>query len=35
MNDLSFNKIDQSIKDRKKLHLTFLDNVKPIGHFWN
>lgn len=28
MNDLSFQKIDQSIKDRKKLHLTFLDHVK-------
>ena len=28
MNDLSFQKIDQSIMDRRKLHLTFLDHVK-------
>lgn len=28
MSDLSFEKIEQSIKDRKKLHLSFLENVK-------
>ena len=28
MSDLSFKKIEQSIKDRKKLHLQFLNNVK-------
>jgi len=28
MSDLTINKIDQSIKDRKKLHLPFLRNVK-------
>lgn len=31
--DLSFEKIDQSIKDRKKLHLTFLEHVKTYPHF--
>jgi AhpD family alkylhydroperoxidase len=33
MNDLSFKKIDQSIKDRKKLHLSFLENVKTYKPF--
>jgi len=33
MDDLSFRKIDQSIKDRKKLHRSFLDNVKTYKHF--
>jgi AhpD family alkylhydroperoxidase len=33
LSDLSFKKIDQSIKDRKKLHLTFLDNVKTYKPF--
>jgi len=33
MNDMSFKKIDQSIKDRKKLHLSFLDNVKTYKPF--
>lgn len=28
MSDLTFKKIEQSIRDRKKLHLVFLDNVK-------
>jgi AhpD family alkylhydroperoxidase len=28
MSDLSFKKIEQSIKDRKELHLSFLNNVK-------
>lgn len=28
MSDLTFKKIEQSIKDRKKLHLSFLDHVK-------
>jgi AhpD family alkylhydroperoxidase len=33
MPDLSFQKIEQSISDRKKLHLTFLDNVKTYKPF--
>ncbi|MBP9942937.1 MAG: carboxymuconolactone decarboxylase family protein [Desulfomicrobium sp.] len=33
MSDLSFMKIDQSIKDRKRLHLTFLKNVKTYTPF--
>jgi AhpD family alkylhydroperoxidase len=33
LSDLSFKKIDQSIKDRKKLHLSFLDNVKTYKPF--
>jgi AhpD family alkylhydroperoxidase len=33
MTDLSFNKIEQSIKDRKKLHLQFLNNVKTYKPF--
>lgn len=28
MSDLTFKKIEQSIKDRKELHLSFLKNVK-------
>ncbi len=28
MNDLSFQKIDQNIRDRKRLHFKFLDHVK-------
>ena len=33
MTDLSFQKIEQSIKDRKKLHPVFLDNVKTYRPF--
>lgn len=33
MNDLSLQKIDQSIKDRKDLHLLFLKNVKTYKPF--
>lgn len=33
MSDLSFTKIEQSIKDRKRLHLTFLKNVKTYAPF--
>lgn len=33
MSDPTLEKIDQSIKDRKKLHLTFLDNVKTYKPF--
>ena len=33
MSDLSFKKIEQSIKDRKRLHLTFLENVKTYKPF--
>ena len=33
MSDLTFTKIDQSIKDRKRLHLTFLKNVKTYAPF--
>jgi AhpD family alkylhydroperoxidase len=33
MPDLSFQKIDQSTEERKKLHLTFLDNVKTYKPF--
>ncbi len=33
MSDLSFKKIDQSIKDRKRLHLSFLENVKTYKSF--
>ncbi len=33
MSDLTFTKIEQSIKDRKRLHLTFLKNVKTYAPF--
>ena len=33
MSDLSFKKIDQSIKDRKNLHLLFLKHVKTYKPF--
>lgn len=33
MSDLSFQKIEQSIKDRKELHLAFLRNVKTYKPF--
>ena len=33
MEDLSFKKIEQSIKDRKRLHLSFLENVKTYKPF--
>ena len=33
MSDLSLKKIEQSIKDRKELHLTFLKNVKTYRPF--
>ena len=33
MSDLTFAKIEQSIKDRKRLHLTFLKNVKTYAPF--
>lgn len=33
MSDLNIEKIEQSIKDRKKLHLTFLNNVKTYKPF--
>ena len=33
MDDLTFRKIEQSIADRKKLHLTFLENVKTYKPF--
>jgi len=33
MPDLSFQKIEQSIDDRKKLHLSFLKNVKTYKPF--
>jgi AhpD family alkylhydroperoxidase len=33
MSDLSLQKIEQSIKDRKKLHLSFLKNVKTYKPF--
>ena len=33
MSDLTFKKIEQSIKDRKKLHKTFLENVKTYKSF--
>lgn len=33
MSNLNFNKIDQSIKDRKRLHLQFLNNVKTYKSF--
>jgi AhpD family alkylhydroperoxidase len=33
VSDLSFTKIEQSIKDRKTLHLTFLDHVKTYKAF--
>ncbi len=33
MSDLTISKIDQSIKDRKKLHLSFLKNVKTYESF--
>jgi alkylhydroperoxidase/carboxymuconolactone decarboxylase family protein YurZ len=33
MSNLSFEKIEQSINDRKKLHMKFLDNVKTYKPF--
>ena len=33
VSNLNFNKIDQSIKDRKRLHLQFLNNVKTYKSF--
>ena len=33
MSDLNIEKIEQSIKDRKKLHLKFLNNVKTYKPF--
>ena len=33
MKDLNFLKIDHSIKDRKKLHLSFLEHVKTYKPF--
>jgi AhpD family alkylhydroperoxidase len=33
VSDLSFKKIEQSIKDRKKLHLAFLNNIKTYKPF--
>lgn len=33
MSDLSFQKIEQSIKDRKESHVTFLNNVKTYKPF--
>jgi AhpD family alkylhydroperoxidase len=33
VSDLSFKKIEQSIQDRRKLHLSFLDNVKTYKPF--
>jgi AhpD family alkylhydroperoxidase len=33
MSDLNLEKIKQSIRDRKKLHLTFLNNVKTYKSF--
>lgn len=33
MPDLSFKKIEQSIKDRKKLHLSFINNIKTYKPF--
>ena len=33
MSDLSFKKIEQSINDRKRLHLSFLKNVKTYEPF--
>lgn len=33
VSDLSLKKIEQSIKDRKELHLTFLKNVKTYRPF--
>jgi AhpD family alkylhydroperoxidase len=33
VSDLSFKKIEQSIKDRKKLHFSFLNNVKTYKPF--
>ena len=33
MSDLSFKKIEQSIKDRKKLHLPFIKNIKAYKPF--
>jgi AhpD family alkylhydroperoxidase len=33
LSDLTFKKIEQSIKDRKKLHLSFLKNVKTYKPF--
>jgi hypothetical protein len=33
MSDLTFTRIEQSINDRKRLHLTFLKNVKTYTPF--
>jgi len=33
MSNLSFEKIEQSIKDRKKLHIQFLENAKTYKPF--
>jgi AhpD family alkylhydroperoxidase len=33
MSDLTFEKIEQSIKDRKNMHLKFLNNVKTYKPF--
>lgn len=33
MSDLSFTKIGRSIKDRKRMHLTFLKNVRTCDPF--
>jgi hypothetical protein len=33
MSDLTGEKIEQSIKDRKSLHLKFMENVKSYGSF--
>jgi hypothetical protein len=33
VDDLGYQKIDQSIQDRKKLHRTFLDHVKTYKPF--
>jgi len=33
MSDLSYEKIEQSINDRKKLHISFLNNVKTYKPF--
>lgn len=33
MSDLTFKKIKQSIEDRKKLHLVFLNNIKTYKPF--
>jgi hypothetical protein len=35
MSDLTFTKIEQSIKGRKRPHLTFLKSVTTHTRFWN